>query len=112
MDKDMLAFKILRAAEYAAFEAGTFAGSPADMADGFIHLSTAAQLTETARRHFVNETGLMVLAIELNLLGSAVKWEASRGGGMFPHLYGPLDQAAVLAAEELTWEGDEIHLPL
>jgi uncharacterized protein (DUF952 family) len=108
----MLAFKILRAAEWAALQTGNFTGAPVDIADGFIHLSTAAQLAETARRHFAGETGLMVLATELNLLGPTVKWEPSRGGAMFPHIYGPLTLDAVLAAEPLTWDGDEIRLPL
>jgi uncharacterized protein (DUF952 family) len=111
-DNDMLAFKILRAAEYAALEAGSFAGSPADIADGFIHLSTAAQLSETAAKHFTGETGLMVLAIELNLLDGKIKWEQSRNNEPFPHLYGKLTMNAVLAAEPLTWDGDEVRLPL
>jgi len=108
----MLAFKILRGPEFAALQAGSFAGSPADIADGFIHLSTAAQLAETAKKHFANETGLMVLAIELNLLGPAVKWEQSRNNEPFPHLYGKLTMDAVLAAEPLTWDGEDIRLPL
>jgi uncharacterized protein (DUF952 family) len=108
----MLAFKILRAPEWAALQSGNFAGSPADIADGFIHLSTAAQLTGTAAKHFAGETGLMVLAIELNLLNGQVKWEQSRNNEPFPHLYDKLTMDAVLASEPLTWDGDEVRLPI
>ena len=67
-----------------------------DLADGFIHFSTAAQAAETARKHFRGEAGLVVLALEAETLGPALKWEPSRGGALFPHLYGWLPTALVL----------------
>jgi uncharacterized protein (DUF952 family) len=70
--------------------AGVFVGSPVDLADGFIHFSTAAQAQETARRHFAGQSGLVVLAVDLETLGPALKWEPSRGGELFPHLYAAL----------------------
>ena len=92
----MLIFKILRADEWAALErTGETAGAPVDIADGFVHFSTAEQLAETARRHFAGEDGLVVLALEADALGPALKWEPSRGGQLFPHLYGPLRLADI-----------------
>jgi len=85
-------YKILPRADWtAAHEAGRFEGSPVDRQDGFIHFSTGAQAQETARRHFAGQTGLVVLEVEADDLGEALRWEASRGGDLFPHLYGPLD---------------------
>ncbi len=69
-----------------------------DLADGFIHFSTGEQAPETARRYFLGQPDLMVLVLESQTLGSALKWESSRGGALFPHLYGPLDPARVIAA--------------
>jgi uncharacterized protein (DUF952 family) len=84
-------YKILpRAAWQAAHDAGRFEGSPLDLADGFIHFSTAAQAPETARRHFAGQADLVVLEVEAEDLGEALRWEPSRGGDLFPHLYGPL----------------------
>jgi uncharacterized protein (DUF952 family) len=87
----MLVFKILRRPEWDAFRAaGQTAGAPVDLADGFIHLSTAEQLAETAARHFAAESDLVLVAVEEERLGTALKWEPSRGGALFPHLYRPL----------------------
>jgi uncharacterized protein (DUF952 family) len=91
------AYKVLTAADWAALRAGTFLGSPVDLADGFIHLSTASQLTETVERHFPGWTGLIVAAIDLTSLGDAVRWEPSRHGELFPHVYAPLTPRVVLA---------------
>jgi uncharacterized protein (DUF952 family) len=89
-------YKILpRAAWTAAHEAGRFEGSPLDLADGFIHFSTAAQAQETARRHFSGQSDLVVLEVEADDLGEALRWEPSRGGDLFPHLYGPLAASQV-----------------
>ena len=91
-------YKILTAAEWAAAQAaGRFDGSAVDLNDGYIHFSTAAQAQETARRHFHGVEDLVVLAIEAEALGAALKWEPSRGGDLFPHLYGPLDPTLVTA---------------
>ena len=83
-----LIYKIFRSDEYDAFRAkGATNGAPVDLQDGFIHFSTAAQLAETARRHFAGEDGLWVVAVQTQALGAALKWEPSRGGDLFPHLY-------------------------
>ena len=87
----MTIFKIVpRDLWEAAFEHGTFTGSPVDIADGYIHFSTAAQVHETARRHFAGQTDLLLVAVSTEWLSEAIKWEPSRGGQLFPHLYGPL----------------------
>ena len=74
----------------AAEDAGAFAGSPIDRGDGFIHFSTAAQAAETAARHFSGQADLVLVAVEAEALGDALRYEPSRGGALFPHLYGPL----------------------
>lgn len=87
----MLIYKILRRAEWDAFrDAGETAGAPVDLADGFLHFSTAAQVAETAAKHFRDESDLVLLAIDAETLGDDLKWEPSRGGMLFPHLYRPL----------------------
>jgi uncharacterized protein (DUF952 family) len=93
----MRIYKILRPAEWAELErAGETAGAPVDEADGFVHFSTAAQVAETAAKHFAGEDGLVLVAVEADDLGPALKWEASRGGALFPHLYAPLRRSDVL----------------
>lgn len=90
-------YKILPRSEWeTARDAGRFEGSAVDLADGYIHFSTAAQAPETAGKHFSGKVGLVVLEIEGDELGEALRWEPSRGGDLFPHLYGPLDVARVL----------------
>jgi uncharacterized protein (DUF952 family) len=92
-------YKLLRAGEWeAALAQGVFEGSAADIADGFIHFSTAAQAAETGRRYFGGVHDLTVLQIEAGALGPALKWELSRGGDLFPHLYAPLACERVIAA--------------
>jgi uncharacterized protein (DUF952 family) len=94
-------YKILPRADWRAAQgAGRFEGSAVDHADGFIHFSTAAQAQETARRHFAGQADLVVLEIEADDLGAALKWEPSRGGDLFPHLYGPLAADRVRAVHE------------
>lgn len=84
-------YKVLRVREWAEFEAsGRFAGSPDDVRDGFIHLSTEEQLEGTIQRHFAGEAGLVILVCEAAALGAALRWEAARSGALFPHLYGVL----------------------
>ena len=93
----MRIYKILAATEWReALAQGVFRGSAVDLADGFIHFSTAAQAAETARRHFRGVEGLVVLAVEADALGPALRFEPSRGGDLFPHLYGELDPALAL----------------
>ncbi|MBO0882643.1 MAG: DUF952 domain-containing protein [Mycobacterium sp.] len=92
------AYKVLTADQMAALERdGSFAGAPVDLADGYVHLSTADQLTETVDRHFAGQEGLHVAAVDLEMLGPELKWETSRGGALFPHIYGPLLFETVIA---------------
>ncbi|WP_298194640.1 DUF952 domain-containing protein [Novosphingobium sp.] len=76
---------------------GEFSGAPIDLADGYIHLSAAEQVTETVDKHFAGQTGLFVAAVDLTALGDAVKWEPSRGGQLFPHVYAVLPLSACTA---------------
>lgn len=93
----MLIFKIFRRPEWEAFgAAGNTAGAPVDLADGYIHFSTAAQVTVTAAKHFAEESDLVLVAVEADSLGDALKWEPSRGGDLFPHLYRKLTLAEVV----------------
>src|SRR5262245_11604008 len=79
----------------AAVRASTYRGTPDDLRDGFIHFSTAAQIAKSARRHRAGQIGLVLIAVESARLGERLKWEKSRGGDLFPHLYGPLNPAEV-----------------
>lgn len=89
-------YKIATEAAYEpAREAAVFAGMPIDARDGFIHFSTAEQLAETLRLHFAGKGDLVLLAVRTDDLGAALKWEPSRGGALFPHLYAPLPLSAV-----------------
>jgi len=89
-------YKICDRAEWHAAErAGHYGGSAVDRRDGFIHFSTAAQLAETAARHFAGRTDLMLVAVDSDALGLSLKWETSRGGALFPHLYAALPLKAV-----------------
>lgn len=95
-------YKIMAKAEWeAARGAGVYEGSAHDRRDGFIHFSTAAQAAETAAKHFAGQADLVLLAIDPDPLGEPLKWEPSRGGALFPHLYAPLPVAAVIAIDEL-----------
>ena len=97
----MLAYKIFRDPEYRAFlRDGHSAGAPVDLADGYIHLSTAAQLPGTLAKHFAGETGLRLLAVETDAL-EPLRWEPSRGGDLFPHLYRELRAHDVLWSRAL-----------
>jgi uncharacterized protein (DUF952 family) len=96
-EKPATAFKILTAEQWAQFEAeGVFKGAPVDIADGYIHLSAADQLQGTLDKHFAGQNGLVIAEIDLAALGDTVKWEVSRGGALFPHIYGELPMAAVI----------------
>jgi uncharacterized protein (DUF952 family) len=92
-----LIYKVATESVYApARQSGSFAGMPVDLTDGYMHFSTAAQLGETLRRHFAGQSDLVLLAVRCADLGQAVVWEPSRGGELFPHLYGkPLPLSAV-----------------
>ncbi|MGH1464967.1 MAG: DUF952 domain-containing protein [Cognatishimia sp.] len=98
----MLIFKIFKAEEWAALQTkGETLGAPIDLADGFVHFSTATQVAETAAKHFAGQDGLWLLVLEADDLGDALKWEVSRGGDKFPHLYRALTLDEVLWAKPL-----------
>lgn len=104
-----LIYKILpRAAWDEAVAAGRFDGSPVDLQDGYIHFSTSAQAQETAARHFRGQAGLVVVAVEAASLGAALRWEPSRGGQLFPHLYAPLDPALAEGVTEAPLGADGV----
>src|SRR5437868_3907075 len=88
---------------------GVFRGSADDARDGFIHFSTAAQVSETARKHFSGQTGLFLIAVDVDALGDALRFEPSRNGELFPHLYGELDLGAVTAILDLRARSDGYH---
>ncbi|WP_370205884.1 DUF952 domain-containing protein [Pararhodobacter marinus] len=95
----MLVYKIFRRSEWDAFTAaGQTAGAPVDLADGYIHLSTSAQVVETAAKHFATESDLVLLALDSDSLGAALRWEPSRGGALFPHLY------RQMTTEDVLWD--------
>jgi len=85
-------------------------GAPVDIADGFIHFSTATQVGETAAKHFAGERDLLLITIDAESLGDRLKWEPSRGGALFPHLYGPLDLSTVAKVESLSLGPDGKHI--
>ncbi|MCK4861875.1 MAG: DUF952 domain-containing protein [Rhodobacteraceae bacterium] len=94
----MMIYKIFRADEWAAFEAaGETLGAPIDLTDGYVHISTGPQVAETVAKYFGGVEGLRILALDGDTLGEALKWEPSRGGDLFPHLY------RVLRMEDIAW---------
>lgn len=105
-----LIYKIASQDEWAAaLASGQFDGAPIDLADGYIHFSTAEQAQETAAKHFAGRDGLLLIALEEALLGEALKWEPSRGGQLFPHLYRPFLTDEVLWARPLPLRADGSH---
>lgn len=88
---------------------GVYRGSADDSRDGFIHFSTAAQVAETARKHFAGQTGLFLIAVDAESLGDALRWEPSRNDELFPHLYGELDLGAVIDVFDLRARSDGSH---
>ncbi|HWV21723.1 MAG TPA: DUF952 domain-containing protein [Devosia sp.] len=108
MSTPELIYKITTAVAFApARLSGQFEGMPIDAKDGYMHFSTAAQLSETLRLHFAGQTGLLLLAVRTADLGSNLVWEPSRGGELFPHLYGgPLDLSAILWEEPISVAAD------
>ena len=90
----------------AAEAAGTFTGAPVDHADGYIHFSTADQVAETAEKHFRDVDDLLLIAVDGAALGEALRYEPSRGGALFPHLYGTLPMSAVTWVRPLEKDGE------
>ncbi|HUZ67818.1 MAG TPA: DUF952 domain-containing protein [Beijerinckiaceae bacterium] len=106
-----LVYKIASAELWRIAEArGDFTGAPVDVADGFIHLSSAQQVRETAAKHFSGQSDLILIAVEAVALGAALKWEISRGGALFPHLYGPLSMQAVHSAKPVPLDANGVHV--
>ena len=104
-------YKICTAAEWHEAEhAGAYRGSAVDRQDGFIHFSTAEQAAETASKWFAGQRDLVLVAVDGGALGARLKWEPSRGGALFPHLYGDLELRAVLRVDPLPLDADGRHV--
>ena len=104
-------YKICDAAAWREAErAGVFAGAPVDLADGYIHFSTAGQIAETAARHFAGQRDLVLVAVEADALGAALRYEPSRGGALFPHLYATLPVSAARWVKPLPLGADGQHV--
>ncbi len=93
-----------------AVDRSRFDGAPVDLADGFIHFSTGAQVRETAAKHFSGQDGLLLVALDGDALGEALRYEVSRGGALFPHLYAPLDPRLALWVKPLPVGADGRHV--
>ncbi len=107
----MLVYKIVATEKWTEAEAArVFAGAPVDRADGFIHFSTAEQAPETAAKWFAGRDDLTLAAVDAEALGGALRWEPSRGGALFPHLYGPLPMSAVVWSRPLLLGPDGAHV--
>ena len=106
-----LVYKIATMAQWRAAESERrFLGAPIDLADGYIHFSSAETVRETAARHFAGQGDLLLVAVEAEKLGPALKWEVSRGGALFPHLYAPLALDDVSWTKPLPLGADGVHL--
>lgn len=106
-----LIYKILTADQWQAFEASSsFTGAPVDLADGYIHFSTAQQAAETAAKHFAGQSGLMLAAVDGDRLGEALKYEKSRGDDLFPHYYGVLKMTDVVWCKPMPLGSDHLHV--
>lgn len=104
-----IAYKLVDRAEWVAARGqAAYGGSALDLRDGYIHLSTGAQLAETARRHFAGRDDLVLVAVDLRRAGEALKWEPSRGGDLFPHLYGPLTTDLASGERRLSVDADGV----
>ena len=106
---DTIVYKILDAADWrSAAASGSYTGSADDARDGFVHLSTAGQLAGTAAKWFRGRADLVLVALDVGRLGAALRWEPSRGGALFPHLYGALDVAAAISVQPMTLDAEGI----
>lgn len=110
MDNKVI-FHMCRRDEWtAALKTGVYEGSSQDRADGFIHFSDGTQVRASAARHRAGQTGLVLLVVDSGRLGAALRWEPSRGGALFPHLYGPLNVTDVAAVHDLPLGPDGAHV--
>ena len=107
-----LVYKIVDAAAWHKAErAGVFTGATIDLKDGYIHLSTAQQMHQTAALYFAGQNNLMLIAVDAQRVAHKLKWEASRGGQMFPHIYGIIEMSDVIWAKDLGWNGTQHDFP-
>lgn len=110
MAHDKTIYKITPKDAWAEAEtAGVFQGAAIDLSDGFIHFSTAEQTAETASKHFSGQDDLLLVAVDATALGDTLKWEVSRGGALFPHLYHTLPMSAVLWAKPMPLGKNGVH---
>ena len=109
-DKGVI-YKVVSAQEWSvAKEQGEFRGAAIDLTDGYIHFSTAEQLRETVKKHFAGQTDLLLVGVEVDRLGDELKWEPSRGGALFPHLYAPLSIDSVVMTQDMPVGEDGKHI--
>lgn len=107
----MIIYKICPQALWQEAErTGVFKGAAIDLSDGFIHFSDDSQVEETAAKHFAGQTDLVLVSVDTERLGESLKWEPSRGGALFPHLYGDLAITAVTRVEPLPLGPDGVHI--
>ena len=111
MQSNQVIYKIIDRQQWdAAVKAGVFEGAAIDLQDGYIHFSSADQSVETAAKHFAQQSDLLLVAVDTKTLGDALKWEPSRGGALFPHLYGNLDPSNVVSVTPLPLGDDGLHV--
>jgi uncharacterized protein (DUF952 family) len=109
-EPDLFAYKILTREQWEQWRADElFTGAPVDLSDGYIHLSARDQVGGTLAKHFAGQDDLMLAMVDLPALGDAVKWEVSRGGALFPHIYGPIPLSAVTTKAKLRLGPDGKH---
>ena len=109
MTNDLI-FHMCRREEWQAAAQSAYRGSSQDLADGFIHFSTAEQIVESAARHRGGQDGLVLIAVDPAALGPELKWEPSRSGALFPHLHGPLPLTAISWVRDLPLGADGRHI--
>lgn len=108
---ESIIYKVVSRPEWQQAETdGVFRGSAVDLADGFIHLSSAAQAVETVAKHFAGQDDLLIVSVDTQALGDTLRWEESRGGALFPHIYGDLPMTAVTKAQPLPLGEDGTHV--
>ncbi len=106
-----LIYKVVSDQQWAvATEQGEFHGAAIDLTDGYIHFSTAEQLRETVEKHFAGQTDLLLVGVDVDSLGDELKWEPSRGGALFPHLYAPLSIKSVVMTSQMPLGKDGKHV--